>query len=745
MPQNSTILIVDDEPDICETLENLLSLQGYNLAFANSGSEALARAGELTPDLILLDVMMPTMDGFEVCRRLRADPLLAEVPIIIITALANAESRLRGIKAGADDFLPKPFDPAELLARVRTITQLNRYRRLHMERAKFKRVIELSPNGIMIVDALGKVRLASPTMLRLLGVECEEDIVDTKMLTFVEPTHRKHCAAFLDVVIKTAPTVASRETLFVRLDGKSFPVEMDAGYFEWDGQPAAQIVVRDITERKRAEEALRRERDMTQKYLDVTSVILVALNEKGEITLMNRTGHNILGYKEGELEDKNWFDTCLPVHAREKTKHFFQQLMAGQIESYKTYENSILTKSGEERTVAWHNTVIRDETGRISGTLASGEDITERKRAQEQVQRQLQRLATLRNIDLAITASLDLKTILNVFLDQVTRRLHLDAATVLLLNPRTQTLEYAAGRGFRMKAIVNPPLRLGVSYAGRAALQRRIISVPDLLQAKEDYERARRLEEEGFISYYAAPLIAKGQVKGILEIFHRATLDPEPEWLEFLEALAAQAAIAIDNAELFDSLQRANAELSQAYDATLEGWSRALELRDKETKDHTRRVTEMTLRLSRAMGLSNEELVHIRRGALLHDIGKMAIPDGILLKPGPLTEAEEEIMRKHPIYANEMLSLIPYLRPALDIPYCHHEKWDGTGYPRGLKGEQIPLAARIFAVVDVWDALRSDRPYRPGWPKEKARAYIRAQAGEHFDPRVAITFLELEW
>jgi len=233
-------------------------------------------------------------------------------------------------------------------------------------------------------------------------------------------------------------------------------------------------------------------------------------------------------------------------------------------------------------------------------------------------------------------------------------------------------------------------------------------------------------------------------VKGVLEILHRTPLDSEPEWLEFLEALAAQAAIAIDNAELFDDLQRANAELAQAYDATLEGWSRALEMRDKETKDHTRRVTGMTVRLARTMGFSEEELVHIRRGGLLHDIGKMAIPDGILLKPAPLTGAEEEIMRKHPLYAYEMLSPIPYLRPALDIPYCHHERWDGTGYPRGLKGEQIPLAARIFAVVDVWDALRSDRPYRSGWPEEMVRTYIRERAGKLFDSQVVEAFLKLK-
>jgi HD-GYP domain-containing protein (c-di-GMP phosphodiesterase class II) len=255
--------------------------------------------------------------------------------------------------------------------------------------------------------------------------------------------------------------------------------------------------------------------------------------------------------------------------------------------------------------------------------------------------------------------------------------------------------------------------------------------------------RAQLLIGEEFVGYSAVPLLVKGQVKGVLEIFHRQSLDPQPEWLDFLEAMAAQAAIAIDNATLFNDQQRSNIELALAYDVTLEGWSRALDLRDKETEGHTQRVTEMTVRLARAMGVGEAELVQIQRGALLHDIGKMGIPDAILLKPGPLTDAEWEIMRRHPVYAYELLSPIAFLKGALDIPYCHHEKWDGTGYPRGLKGEQIPSSARIFAIVDVWDALRSDRPYRAAWGEERVREHIRSLSGTHFDPKVVKAFLGL--
>jgi putative two-component system response regulator len=190
-------------------------------------------------------------------------------------------------------------------------------------------------------------------------------------------------------------------------------------------------------------------------------------------------------------------------------------------------------------------------------------------------------------------------------------------------------------------------------------------------------------------------------------------------------------------------LQHYNQELNLAYDLTLEGWAKALELRDPETKDHSQQVIDLTLQLSRVLGISDEDFVHVYRGALLHDIGKMGIPDSILLKPGALSDDEWEIMKQHPVYAYDMLSSITYLHRALEIPYCHHEKWDGSGYPRGLESEQIPLSARIFALVDNWDALRSDRPYRKAWSREKALDYIREKRGSHFDPRVVDAFVEL--
>ena len=229
---------------------------------------------------------------------------------------------------------------------------------------------------------------------------------------------------------------------------------------------------------------------------------------------------------------------------------------------------------------------------------------------------------------------------------------------------------------------------------------------------------------------------------GVLEIFNRSPLRIDMEWLNFLDTLSWQTAIAVDNALLFESLQRSNSDLELAYNATIEGWSYALDLRDKETEGHSLRVTEMTLKIANMLGMNTEQLINVKRGALLHDIGKMGVPDSILLKPGALTDEEWEIMRQHPQFAYDLLSPISYLHEALEIPYCHHEKWDGSGYPRKLVGEQIPLSARIFAVVDVWDALTNERPYRPAWPKEKVIEHIRENSGTHFDPQMVEMFLE---
>jgi putative nucleotidyltransferase with HDIG domain len=276
-------------------------------------------------------------------------------------------------------------------------------------------------------------------------------------------------------------------------------------------------------------------------------------------------------------------------------------------------------------------------------------------------------------------------------------------------------------------------------------MEHRTVTVFDLETAAlgENQQFEKFWKEENFSACWCVPLIVKGEARGVLEVYRRTASAPDSEWLEFLETLASQAAIAIENAQLFENLQRANMDLILAYNATIEGWSRAMELRDEETEGHTQRVADLTVTIAKAMDLPGQEMPHIRRGALLHDIGKMGIPDYILLKPDKLTDEEWAIMRTHPQLARDMLMPIAYIHDVLDIPYSHHEKWDGTGYPQGLKGLQIPLSARLFAIVDVWDALTSDRPYRKKWTKKKALAYIHEQRGKHFDPQVVDAFAKI--
>jgi PAS domain S-box-containing protein len=383
----------------------------------------------------------------------------------------------------------------------------------------------------------------------------------------------------------------------------------------------------------------------------------------------------------------------------------------------------------------------RDASGKVTHAVVVSRDVTSFKLAQDEAQRQLQRLHVIHNFEAALITTIEVDGIVQALLDQAASQLGAAAANVWLYESETQTLRHIAGRGFAIPPADRSTLPLGKGYAGRAALEGQIIRAvhplsewPDVLPSVPHYS--------GTIVYYGVPLSARDQLRGVLELFFFQSSESDPEYLHFLNTLASQAAIALDNAQLFRDLQRAHQELIAAYDATLESWVRTLDLRDHETEGHTQRVASMTVSLAKLMGFEEPELTHVRRGALLHDIGKIAIPDSILLKPGPLTEEEQRIMRRHPEYAYELLSRFAFLRPALDIPYCHHERWDGTGYPRGLKGEAIPLPARIFAVVDVWDALRSDRPYRAAISREEAHLLIKKGSGTHFDPAVVQVFLK---
>ena len=625
----------------------------------------------------------------------------------------------------------------ELVARTRAESALR------SSEGRYRTLIALANDAILLLDAATGVILdANRKSEELFGLP-REQLVGMKQLDLHPPSEWERCRQILAEAVASG-RLRTGTACFSHRDGRSIPTEVSLSVIELEGRTLVLSIIRDVSERQRAEERLRREKERAQMYLDVAGVILVVIGADERVSLINRKGAAILGAPAERIVGANWFDSYIPAGGREQVRGVFRRLMAGELEPVTHFENPIVVAGGEERLIAWNNTLVRDEEGRIVATLSSGEDITERAQAEARARTRLEHLAALHEIDLAISSSLELRLTLGRVVDLVRDQFRVDAADVLLLDPHTQTLEYAAGRGFRTGGIERSRLRMGEGIAGVAALEQRSIHLPNLLDPATGFVRGKLLEGEGFVSLYDVPLVAKGSVQGVLEALHRAPLTLDEEQLRFLEALASQAAIAIDNARLFDELRRSHINLTLAYDATLGGWARALDLRDRVTEQHTERVTEMTVRLAREMGMSEEEIVHVRRGALLHDIGKIGVPDSILGKAGPLTPEEWVIMRNHPRAAFEMLHPIVYLRPALDIPYCHHERWDGTGYPRGLKGEQIPLAARIFALADIWDAIHaSDRPYRRALPRDEACVHVRSLAGTHLDPKVVETFLRL--
>jgi len=500
--------------------------------------------------------------------------------------------------------------------------------------------------------------------------------------------------------------------------------------------------------------------------------LAVSAANQGIFDLDVRTGNLVvndiyavmLGYDPISFHEnvESWLERMHPDDI-EIVNEIFKNYIDGKLAEYKV-EFRQKTNSGEWKWILSIGQIVeRDIAGRPVRLLGTFSDITESKEAEiirnrlfEDAQRRLKRIASLREIDHEISSTSDFLTTLEKIVQNVMQHLDADAVSILLYDNAEKVFKYAESTGFDTNRIQNARVKMGGSFAGIAAQQRTMLHICDLENNHIDEAFSSLLQEEGIKNYFGMPLISKDTLVGVLELFMRNDINPDKEWLDFYETLAGQAALAIENARLFDGLESANKELSlantelvaanihliEAYDATIESLAQALNLRDYETEDHSRRVSTMMLELSRMMDFTQEEITNIHRGTLLHDIGKMGVPDAILRKPGLLTMEERKIMEQHPIYAFNLLKSIDYLQPALDIPHLHHEKWDGTGYPYGLKGEQIPLSARLFAIVDVYDALSSDRPYRKAWDKEAVFNFIKEQRGKHFDPKVVDVFLE---
>ncbi len=665
----------------------------------------------------------------------------------------------------------------KLLVSITDITQRKLAEEaLHESESRYRQLVE-QINVVVYLDYAGlpsKPKYISPQIESLLGYTPEEWLNDPEtLINIVHPDDRK---LFLEEDVRTdtsgEPFVVEYRA-FTR-DGRMIWIHDEAVLVnDPDGQPEDwHGVMYDITDRKMAEDALR---ESETRYRSIFNSVPVAIKEEDFSTVyammeeLRQSG--VEDFEEFITRHPEWLKKAVEsvkiVEVNEETLKIYKAQNKEQLinsldhyfsqDSYTSFQKELLAfwnhqSSYDHETInktllgdpidVWVSISIPDNPENYNRILVTIMDITERKRAEEQIRVQIRYLAALRAVDMAISASMDLPITLRVLLNQVHQQLMAPAVSILILDQHTQTLRYAAGIGFKTNAIETTNLRLGQSYAGQAALERRIVTVENL-DAKASWPHTKDFDQEEFTHYMGIPLVSKGTVKGVLELFSRKPFGQDSAWMGLLESMAGQAAIAIENATLMDEVQKVNINLRSAYDATIEGWARSIDLRNGDSEQHAKRVAELTIELAQSVGVQGEGLLTIRRGALLHDIGKLSVPEEILLKDGPLTEEEWEIMKTHPAAAKRLLTSIDFLQSVVEIPYYHHEHWDGSGYPDGLAGSDIPLSARVFAIVDCWDSLRSDRPWRKAWTDGNAWDYIEKNSGVLFDPHIVEKFRQI--
>lgn len=680
-PAEHTILLVDDEVDILRALQAALRPEGHRLLTARHGWEGLAVLEHEPITVIISDQHMARVKGTEFLRAVRER--WPEVIRILLTNFADPDAINAALSEGEiHRFMAKPWNDVDLRLTVRNaiaqheLLKANRVLQAQVQAQQAEISALHNQLGQDVAETVGH----SVGELKLREREWEA-VGRVMAIPCAVPRLADMLLAALNQVLKVFNVSGAALALRNSVTGECV---IEGGRGEWVGLAGLRL----------APDANLPSYLMTTGSPYVTADIHAdGRFEQPPLFGSSRAVAGIPLIAFGETIGALWMGRTAPITEKE-----VRLLVAvGDVAAHLIYRAS----------------------------------------RQEEVEENLQRLTVLRTIDQAVATNPALTFTLNTVLEHLVAYLQVSAADVLLLNPDTQTLDYAAGLGFHSSAAGRLSLPAGAGLAGQAAQQRAVVTTQNLAEVEPPPEG------ETFMAYAAVPLVAKEGVVGVLEIFHHTSLDFTPSWLDFLKALATQAALAIYNAKLIAYLQHSNAELRAACDSLVESWPRLLERRDPGTGGNMRETINITLHMAQALGMSESEQTHMRQGILLHDIGKILLPDSLLNNQGALSKAEWSLMRQHPTYAYELLAPVAFLQPVLDIPYCHHEAWDGSGYPRGLKGEAIPLAARIFAMVDVWNALRSDRPYRKGWPEGKAIEYIRSQVGKLFDPKVAYLFMKL--
>jgi PAS domain S-box-containing protein/putative nucleotidyltransferase with HDIG domain len=626
------ILHLEDNPVDAELVRETLASEGISceIVRVETREDFLVAIEKRRFNLILADFTLPSFDGLSAL--VLAHERCPDVPFILVSGTMGEEVAIESLNGGATDYVIKEklsrLAPAVRRALKEAEERIEHKRAeeaLKQSEERFRMVFQRSPVGIFHYDRDLHITECNDRFVGILRSSREKLIgLDMKTLNDqnVLPSLREALEGkegiyegFYRATTSSAEIWISMRTIPI-LDGEGKTIG-GAG------------IVEDMTERKRMDEAIKEQKKFAEDLIQNSAVAAFVLNPEHRTMLWNKACEELTGFSASDMigTDNQWrpfYDHKRPVLADiiiDGTFGMLSDLYASHARSALIphglrAERWYTDPSGKDRYIIFDAAPIYDDKGNLAYVIQTLQDITDLKKAEEELRR-------------SEASYKELTVILGESLEEIKQR------------------------------------------------------------------------EQGLL---------KGR-----EAF-----------LNMLE----------DVSESYK-------DLSLAYEKTIEGWSGALDYRDKETEGHSQRVTDLTVKIAREMGMEEEDLVHIRRGALLHDIGKMGVPDNILLKPGKLTDEEWAVMKRHPEIAYELLSPIAFLRPALDIPYCHHEKWDGTGYPRGLRGKQIPFAARIFALVDVWDALRSDRPYRPAWSEERVFEHIHMSAGSHFDPEVVELFLKV--
>ena len=719
------LLLIEDNPFDADLFRRAMLAYDQSITITHIDSYQSASiylnqmsATEPPCDGVILDLHLRDGDGLDLLSMIRARNL--PLAVVILTGGGGDHMVISALKAGADDYVIKRDN---YLDRIGPLIE-QACERFHSQRARRARPIEVSLIAFTADSetTIHYLQRAAPHIhCRLFkggsafarAIDRSEQAGEVIVIDCDQPR-----LAMLDLVKELLQFRQLTQPLIVlaRPGNEEFPLQaLRIGVVDYiikrEGFLAQlPIAIENAYYRVQFNQQHDRLRLQAQALNDAANAIVIT-DHDGIIEWVNPAFTTLTGYSATEAIGQSTRLLRSGKHDRAFYAALWSQILAGQ-----PWHGRLINrrKDGslyhEEMTI----TPVTDEDGTIRRFIAIKQDVS------EQVARE-QRRATLVAFGAALRPAQLWEELTPILLKQMMEVMQ--AESIALLRPIGATLQVDRAIGCLANLVSHPAFcaNLAVSLAQANGP----IEVGDVLKQRRE-------------TFVGVPLNAANRQVGALLLKRETPLSPAER--DLLADLADLSANALHRTELFEQLRAANAELRAAYDATIEGWSRALDLRDRETEGHSRRVTELTARIAARMGFSDEELVHVRRGALLHDIGKMGIPDAILLKPGPLDEHEWAIMRMHPTLAVELLQPIEFLAPALDIPWCHHEKWDGTGYPRGLRGEEIPLAARIFAVVDVYDALTSDRPYRAAWSRERALAYIREQAGRHFDPQVVAVF-----